>query len=141
MDEHVNRQLDESVVADLVLAAQNARRNAYTPYSHFPVGAALRAADGTVYTGSNVENASFGLTICAERNAVFHAVSEGARDIEMIAVVTANGVTPCGACRQVLAEFNVEMQVIVADTDGNWRVYGLAELLPDAFVPEQLQKD
>jgi len=104
------------------------------------VGAALRAEDGRVFTGCNVENASFGLTICAERNAVAHAVAEGARRFDAIAVVTENGVTPCGACRQVLAEFGPAMTVIVADEAGRRRVYTIGDLLPDAFTPDQLDR-
>ena len=96
------------------------------------------AADGTIYAGCNVENASYPLTTCAERSAVAHAVAQGAREFAAIAVVTENGVAPCGACRQVLAEFGPEMMVIVADTAGNRRVYTLADLLPDAFGPEHL---
>lgn len=122
----------------LVAAATRVRDRAYAPYSDFAVGAALRSADGTVYTGCNVENASFGLTVCAERNAIAHAVAEGAREFTAIAVVTENGVTPCGACRQVLAEFAPDMAVIVADTCGHRRVYRLSDLLPDAFTPAQL---
>ena len=102
------------------------------------MGAALRAANGAVYTSCNVENASFGLTICAERNALAHAVACGAREFTAIAVVTENGVTPCGACRQVLAEFAPDMPVIVADAGGHRRWYRLIELLPDAFTPAQL---
>lgn len=123
----------------LDLAAE-AAANAYVPYSHFAVGAALRAMDGTIYTGCNVENASYGLTICAERNAVARAVAGGSRRFDAIAVVTENGVTPCGACRQVLAEFGPEITVIVADVAGNRRVYTLRELLPDAFTPEHLDR-
>jgi cytidine deaminase len=118
--------------------ASKAREAAYVPYSHFAVGAALRSTDGTVYTGCNVENASYGLTICAERNAVAHAVAEGARRFDAVAVVTENGVSPCGACRQVLAEFGPDMTVVVADKDGNRQVYSIRELLPDAFTPAQL---
>jgi cytidine deaminase len=131
--------LRESELHELVAAAAAARERAYAPYSHFAVGAALRAADGAIYVGCNVENASYGLTICAERNAVAHAVASGARDLVALAVVTENGVTPCGACRQVLVEFGPEMTVIVADTRGNRRIYLLGELLPDAFGPEQLK--
>ena len=123
----------------LALAAE-AAANAHVPYSHFAVGAALRAKDGTIYTGCNVENASYGLTICAERNAVARAVAGGARRFDAIAVVTENGVTPCGACRQVLAEFGPEIAVIVADAAGNRRIYTLNELLPDAFTPEHLDR-
>ena len=118
--------------------AAKARLAAYVPYSHFAVGAALRSEDGTIYTGCNVENASYGLTICAERNAVAHAVAEGARRFDAVAVVTENGVTPCGACRQVLAEFGPEMTVVVSDTAGNRKVYAMKELLPAAFTSEQL---
>jgi len=130
----------EVEVQELVAAATAARERAYVPYSRFAVGAALLSADGTVYTGCNVENASYGLSICAERNAVFHAVAQGARAFTAIAVVTENGVTPCGACRQVLAEFNPQMVVIVADTAGKRRIYALAELLPDAFGAGDLRK-
>ena len=122
----------------LITAAAKARGAAYAPYSRFAVGAALLAASGQVYTGCNVENASYGLTVCAERNALFHAVAQGERRFTAVAVVTQNGVTPCGACRQVLAEFNAQMTVIVADTMGNRFIYNLAELLPDSFGPEHL---
>ncbi len=130
--------LDDVRIAELVGEAQVAQATAYAPYSHFAVGAALLACGGAVYSGCNVENASYGLGICAERNAVAHAVRCGDRAFEAVAVVTENGVTPCGACRQVLAEFGPNMLVIVADAAGNQRRYRLSELLPDAFVPEQL---
>ncbi len=118
--------------------AAKAREAAYVPYSRFAVGAALLADDGRIYTGCNVENASYGLTICAERNAVAHAVAEGARRFVAVAVVTENGVTPCGACRQVLAEFGPEMTVVVSDVAGNRIVYSIADLLPAAFTPAHL---
>ena len=124
---------------DLIAKATEAREKAYVPYSLFAVGAALLAQSGRVYTGCNVENASYGLSICAERTAVFKAVSEGERDFEAIAVVTENGVTPCGACRQVLMEFGEDIQVIVADETGAYRVFGLQELLPEAFNSEDLE--
>jgi cytidine deaminase len=124
----------------LVTAAAAAQKTAYAAYSRFAVGAALRTADGTIYSGCNVENASYGLSICAERSAVFHAVAHGQREFQAIAVVTDNGVTPCGACRQVLAEFNLGMAVVVADTAGNRRMYTLADLLPDAFGAEDLRQ-
>ncbi len=132
--------MEESVTRELIAAAAAARQGAYVPYSKFPVGAALLAADGRVFTGCNVENASYSLTICAERNAVFHAVSQGARKFVAIAVVTENGVTPCGACRQVLAEFNPRMTVIVSDTSGHMRTYALDYLLGDAFIPTDLDE-
>lgn len=130
--------LDESCIERLLAAAGAIRERAYVPYSHFAVGAALLARSGEIYTGCNVENASYGLAICAERNAAAHAVACGDRAFEAVAVVTENGVTPCGACRQVLTEFGPDMLVIVADVAGNQRRYRLSELLPDAFVPEQL---
>jgi len=124
---------------NIIAKAMEAREKAHAPYSHFAVGAALLAQSGRVYTGCNVENASYGLSICAERTAVFKAVSEGERDFEAIAVVTENGVTPCGACRQVLLEFGEDIQVIVADETGAYRVFGLQELLPEAFNSEDLE--
>ncbi|MCX7671335.1 MAG: cytidine deaminase [Anaerolineae bacterium] len=134
----VNPALPEPEIAALTAAALAARERAYAPYSHFRVGAALLAADGTIYAGCNVENASYGLTICAERNAAAHAVACGARAFVAIVVATENGVTPCGACRQVLAEFNPQMTVILVDEAGRRRIYSLAELLPAAFVADQL---
>ena len=131
--------MTEQEIQELVAAATAARAAAYVPYSGFAVGAALKTADGRILTGCNVENASFGLAVCAERNALFHAVACGERDFEALAVVTENGVTPCGACRQVLAEFSAHLTVIVADTAGGRRLYTLSELLPHAFGPEHLQ--
>jgi len=125
----------------LVDQARHARERAYTPYSDFPVGAALLGRSGRVYTGCNVENASYPLSICAERTAVFKAVSEGERDFEAIAVVTATGATPCGACRQVLREFggpDGDLRVIVADLEDNLRTFTIDDLLPEGFTPEQL---
>jgi cytidine deaminase len=123
---------------DLIVRAMEARERAHAPYSHFAVGAALLAKSGRIYTGCNVENASYGLSVCAERVAVFKAVSEGECEFEAIAVVTEKGVTPCGACRQVLMEFGEDMQVIVADEAGGSRIFALRELLPEAFTPEHL---
>ncbi|MFC2038022.1 cytidine deaminase [Chloroflexota bacterium] len=126
---------------DLVTLARQVRERAYVPYSRFPVGAALLGRSGQVYTGCNVENASYSLTICAERAAVFAAASQGEREFESIAVVTATGATPCGACRQVLREFggrDGDLRVIVADLDGAARTFTIAELLPEGFTPDQL---
>jgi cytidine deaminase len=122
----------------LIAAASQARQNAYAPYSGFSVGAALRTRSGRVFGGCNVENASYGLTICAERIAVAKAISEGEREFEAIAVVSRGGITPCGACRQVLAEFNPNLRVIVGDLEGNHREFCLSELLPEAFSPGDL---
>jgi cytidine deaminase len=126
---------------ELTTAAQQAREQAYARYSGFPVGAALLGRSGKVYTGANVENASYPLTICAERVAVAKAVSAGEREFEAIAVVTATGATPCGACRQVLREFagsEGKLRVIVADLDGNSTTFTIEELLPHGFTPDQL---
>jgi cytidine deaminase len=126
---------------ELVALAQQARERAYAPYSNFPVGAALVARSGRVFTGCNVENAAYPLTTCAERTAVAKAVSEGVREFDAIAVVTATGATPCGSCRQILREFSGQdgnLRVIVADTLGNVRTFTIAELLPEGFTPGQL---
>src|SRR6478752_2478878 len=103
----VPTQVREAVVQ----AAIDVRQRAYAKYSNFLVGAAILAADGRIYTGCNVENASYGLTICAERAAVFNAVATGQRQFQQLAIATTGGVSPCGACRQVLAEFSPELKV------------------------------
>ncbi|MCL4507349.1 MAG: cytidine deaminase [Chloroflexi bacterium] len=117
----------------MIEIAANTRANAYAPYSGYSVGAALLTAGGVVYSGCNVENASIGLTICAERSAVVKAVSAGERDFDAIAVVTADGGTPCGACRQFLSEFGVHITVILADQHGHYSITTVGDLLPDAF--------
>jgi cytidine deaminase len=124
----------------LVARAIEARQRAYAPYSHYKVGAALLGKSGKVYLGCNVENASYSHTICAERTAVVKAVSEGETEFEAIAVVTRNGGSPCGACRQVLAEFAPELTVYIADESGEHRTTTLRELLPDSFTPKHLEK-
>jgi cytidine deaminase len=127
--------------SELVDRAKQARERAYAPYSSFPVGAALLGRSGRVYTGCNVENAAYPLVTCAERTAVTKAISEGEREFEAIAVVTATGATPCGACRQILREFSGpdgDLRVIVADTAGHVRTFTIAELLPEGFTPDQL---
>jgi cytidine deaminase len=123
----------------LIQAATRARLNAYVPYSNYPVGAALLTTSGQIITGCNVENAAFGPTMCAERTAVFKAVSEGQRAFEAVAVVTENAGSPCGTCRQVMFEFAPGMLVIIADTDGTIHAEMiLSELLPRGFGPESL---
>jgi cytidine deaminase len=125
----------------LIEAARQAREQAYAPYSGFSVGAALLGRSGRVYLGCNVENASYPLTTCAERTAVARAVAEGERDFEAIAVVTATGATPCGACRQILREFGGpegELRVLVADLDGHVQTFTIKDLLPAGFTPDQL---
>ena len=123
---------------ELISLAAEARKRAYAPYSRFAVGAALLTKGGEVYTACTVEDASYGLSMCAERVAVFEAVSAGEQEFEAIAVVTENGVAPCGACRQVLVEFNPDLRVIVADTGGQRRTFRLSELIPGAFLPADL---
>jgi cytidine deaminase len=124
----------------LVEAARSAQQQAYCPYSNYRVGAALLAEDGRVFTGCNVENASYGLTVCAERSAVFTAVSSGARRFRRIVVATDSEPPgpPCGACRQVLAEFGAELEVesVGPTQTKRWRI---GELLPDAFSKEILR--
>ncbi|MEZ5975906.1 MAG: cytidine deaminase [Planctomycetota bacterium] len=121
---------------ELIAAARAARRNSYSPYSHFAVGASVRTADGALHAGCNVENASFGLTLCAERNAIVTAVGQGARRITAVAIATDGDgprAWPCGACRQVLAEFGPDMEVfVVGDGDAVW-AGRLGELLPHQF--------
>jgi cytidine deaminase len=123
---------------DLVAQAVEAQKRAYAPYSNYAVGAALLGKSGRVYTGCNVENASYSMTICAERTAVVKAVSEGEREFEAVAVVTDNGGTPCGACRQVLAEFGPEMRVLIATPQSLVQECTVADLLPGAFLPRDL---
>jgi cytidine deaminase len=124
---------------ELIARAALAQTYAYAPYSRYPVGAALLTGSGRVYLGVNVENAVHSLTICAERTAVFKAVSEGEKEFAALAVVTSNGGSPCGACRQVLREFAPDLLVYIADADGNYRQTSVAELLPDSFGPEFLK--
>ena len=125
----------------LIDVANTAREHAYVPYSHYPVGAALRTKSGRIFTGVNVENAAYPTTICAERVAVFKAVSEGEQDFEVISVVTDNGGSPCGSCRQVLSEFGLDTIVLIADGNGKLvKETTVRELLPEAFTPQHLGK-
>ena len=130
--------MDQALADSLVKAATDARGRAYAPYSRFRVGAAVLAG-GDLYTGCNVENASYGLTMCAERSAVFAAVAAGRRRIDAVAIVGdgATPTAPCGACRQVLHEFGPAMQVIMVG-GGETVTRPLTELLPLAFGPEDL---
>ena len=124
----------------LVAAARVARENAYAPYSKYRVGAAAMAKSGKVYTGCNIENAAFPSGLCAERVAIFKAVSEGEREITAIAVVTSNLGSPCGACRQVLSEFaSDDALIVLAQARGNRRKkFSMKQILPDRFGPEHL---
>ena len=120
---------------ELLRIAKEASLNAYVPYSGFPVGAALECADGTVFTGCNVENAAYGDTICAERTAVVKAVSEGQRSFTRIAIYGEGKgyCMPCGSCRQVLAEFSPDMEVLCAKAGGSYVSYPLTRLMPYTF--------
>ena len=125
----------------LIQLALEARERAYAPYSNYQVGAALVTPSGRYFTGANVENAAYPTSMCAERVAIFKAVSEGKREFVALAVVTSKGGTPCGACRQVMAEFGLDTVVLIADAEGNLRQEArLSELLPGAFGPGDLGK-
>ncbi|MCR5527520.1 MAG: cytidine deaminase [Lachnospiraceae bacterium] len=131
---------------ELINKAAEMTKKSYVPYSHFHVGAALLCSDGTVYTGCNIENSAFGVTICAERVAMFKAVSEGHTDFEKIAIMGGrNGVIedycpPCGSCRQVMTEFGdlEKFKILLANADGEIKEYSLNEILPLSFGKEKL---
>ncbi|MDP6556529.1 MAG: cytidine deaminase [Pirellulaceae bacterium] len=128
-------QMNESDHSALILAAVAARKNAYATYSCFPVGAALLATDGRVFTGCNVENVSYGLTMCAERVAIGNAVAHGCQSFQAIAIATEGAASPCGACLQVLAEFCEQVTIVMTDKDGqSVRTVTLQAMLPDRFA-------
>ncbi len=126
--------MTELEIQKLMDCAIKARENAYSPYSHFAVGAVLLCEDGTLYEGCNIENASYGLTNCAERTAIFKAVSEGHIKFKALAVVadTEGPCAPCGACRQVMAEFKIPL-IIMGNLMGNIKIVTIEELLPFSF--------
>jgi cytidine deaminase len=127
---------------ELIAHAKDARRCAHAPYSNFSVGAALLSADGRVFTGCNVENSTYGLSMCAERVAIFKAISEGAHEIARVAVVTDHEhiAPPCGCCRQMIWEFaSDETEVILANLSGDVRTYRIRDLLPEAFDARYLE--
>ncbi|MCR4597287.1 MAG: cytidine deaminase [Lachnospiraceae bacterium] len=139
--------IDENLIRELITAADEARSRSYAPYSNYAVGAALLTGDGRIITGCNMENAAFGPGICAERCAVYKAVSEGCRDFTAIAVAgspvgepISQFASPCGVCRQVMREFTdpADFIVIVAGPDDRYKVNTLEELLPDSFGPDNL---
>lgn len=133
--------MDSQARSALIEAARAARTNAYAPYSVYQVGAAALASDGRVFSGCNVENASYGLTCCAERTAIFKAVSEGAKRIRAVAIVLKGGTpcAPCGACRQVIFEFGPEAEVIMANAGSKgFERFPIRSLLPRAFGPKSL---
>jgi cytidine deaminase len=139
MANKTNRNFD-AARQSLVSKAKAASGNTYSPYSKFPVGAAVLGGDGKIYTGCNVENASFGLTICAERNAIFNMVANGQKQISAVAIYTPTGepTAPCGACRQVINEFGPDALVVSACDGDRVIEMRLSELLPNAFGPENL---
>lgn len=124
----------------LINLANEARKGAYVPYSNYRVGAALQSKSGKIYTGINIENAAYPVTVCAERVAIFKAVSEGEREFNAISVVTDNGGSPCGSCRQVMAEFGLDIIVFIADGEGKLiKETSVRDLLPGAFTPKDLE--
>lgn len=125
----------------LVDIAMRAKEKAYVPYSNFRVGAAVLAKSGKVYYGCNIENASFGATNCAERTAIFKAVSEGEREIEAIAINSDSRkpTYPCGICRQVMAEFSTDLKIYISNIDGEYREFTLDQLLPGGFRGEDMK--
>lgn len=132
-------KLDTEKKTDLVRIAGEVRKWAYVPYSNYAVGAAVLTASGRIYDGANVENAAYPVTICAERVAIFKAVSNGEKNFEALAIVTKNGGMPCGSCRQVMAEFSPDMLVLVADENGKTTAeMKLIDLLPGAFRSDSL---
>lgn len=136
-----NSQQTDDGIATLLYAAWNAREQAYAPYSGFAVGAAVQAASGKIYGGCNIENVSYGLTNCAERAAMFHAIAHGERQLVRMAVCadTPEPVSPCGACRQVMQELGPQMEVILANQAGQQIITTVQALLPDGFqqFPQQ----
>jgi cytidine deaminase len=127
---------------ELIKQAIEVRKRAYAPYSKFLVGAAVRAASGKTYLGCNVENASYGLAVCAERSAVFAAITAGEKQFECMAIATQGGALPCGACRQVLSEFNPDLPVFIVDVDKPEKIVegNLWDLLPGAFKLDEKGK-
>ena len=126
---------------NLIKVAALQRQRAHAPYSKYKVGAAIRTKRNKIHAGANIENASYGLTVCAERTAVFACINSGDREFDAIAIVIDDErlPSPCGACRQVLAEFAPTMRVILATTGGLRKATTLTELLPDPFLPENLR--
>jgi len=132
----ITREQKQALVQEAILAQEHA----YAPYSNYQVGAALRTKSGKIFRGANVENAVYPLTICAERAAVVNAVSAGEQDLEVIAVVTRDGGSPCGSCRQVLAEFGGEILVLIADSNGKiHHEQSINQLLPHFFNANNLK--
>lgn len=127
----------------LIKEAKEALKNSYSPYSKFRVGSAVLTENGSIYSGTNIENASYGLTICAERVAIFKAISEGAKKIVAIAVISDNSeiCVPCGACRQVIWEFGKDIEVIMASFEGEMDIKKIGNLLPQGFILKNKERD
>ncbi len=132
--------MDKKLLDKAIELAKKVRENAYAPYSQFKVGAAVVTKDGKIFTGCNVENVSYGLTICAERAAIFKAVSEGERKFSFLVVITDTDppAAPCGACRQVIREFGEDIEIIMLNLKGDMIIKTLSDLLPKSFGPEDL---
>lgn len=131
--------LTEEIRRELLLQAVDVRQNAYAPYSKYTVGAALLARNGKIFIGANVENAAYPLTMCADRAAVFNAVSQGERGFVAIAIATEDGGAPCGSCRQVLAEFGLDIQVLLINASGELvDEMTVGDLLPKSFSSDNL---
>lgn len=143
MGEQTNGELGEEMIESLITESVEMMNKAYSPYSHFRVGAALLTEDGVRFGGCNVENVSYGLTICAERTAMVKAISEGHRKFHAMALssdLAESHVTPCGACRQFLVEFGKDWTLILTKPDRSFIIRKVGDLLPDSFVPEYLTK-
>lgn len=128
--------------SELIQLALEARKKTYSPYSNYAVGAALLTRSGKIFTGANIENAAYGLTVCAERTAIFKAVLDGERAFERIIVATRDGGSPCGSCRQVMAEFDLDMIITMVDENGEITAEGtVREFLPYSFTPRNLDQN
>ena len=134
--------MDTLQIKSILRSAHESLKHSYSPYSEYSVGVAVLIEDGRTFTGTNVENSSYSLTICAERVAIFKAISEGAKKIVGVAVVCGarNECMPCGACRQVISEFSLDAQIVVETSNGTPRVVPLIDLLPQAFSGKDLEK-
>jgi cytidine deaminase len=137
----MKKMLSNKEQNSLVETAIDIRPRAYAPYSNYSVGAALLTKSGQIFSGVNVENAAYPTTMCAERVAVFKAVSEGKKEFKAIAVATENGGSPCGSCRQVLSEFGLDIIVLIVNGDGEIiKKTTVSDLLPGAFTPQHLNQ-